>query len=133
METGSRKWGRPYLTRKFYSLIGETHGRQGRADDGQARRPLHRRRHQLHRRRHAVRPPLGRDRAPPGTTYDGAMAGTSIGLSTREYQFPVAADWDVHRPCRNRRRHHAAGGYGRAASVLHLGRAAVRDVGRGGR
>ena len=49
METGSRKWGRPYLTRKFYSLIGETHGRQDRADDGQARRPLHRRRHQLHR------------------------------------------------------------------------------------
>ena len=24
MDTGSRKWGRPYLTRKFYSLIGET-------------------------------------------------------------------------------------------------------------
>jgi predicted N-acyltransferase len=24
METGSRKWGRPYLTRQFYSLIGET-------------------------------------------------------------------------------------------------------------
>jgi len=24
METGSRKWGRPYLTRRFYSLIGET-------------------------------------------------------------------------------------------------------------
>src|SRR5262249_13464635 len=23
METGSRKWGSPYLTRKFYSLIGE--------------------------------------------------------------------------------------------------------------
>jgi predicted N-acyltransferase len=23
IETGSRKWGRPYLTRKFYSLIGE--------------------------------------------------------------------------------------------------------------
>jgi len=23
METGSRKWGRPYLTREFYSLIGE--------------------------------------------------------------------------------------------------------------
>jgi hypothetical protein len=23
METGSRKWGRPYLTRSFYSLIGE--------------------------------------------------------------------------------------------------------------
>jgi uncharacterized protein len=24
METGSRKWGRPYLTRRFYSLVGET-------------------------------------------------------------------------------------------------------------
>ena len=24
IETGSRKWGRPYLTRQFYSLIGET-------------------------------------------------------------------------------------------------------------
>src|SRR5262249_56164707 len=24
METGSRKWGRPYLTRQFFSLIGET-------------------------------------------------------------------------------------------------------------
>ena len=24
METGSRKWGRPYLTREFYSLIGDT-------------------------------------------------------------------------------------------------------------
>ena len=23
METGSRKWGRPYLTRAFYSLVGE--------------------------------------------------------------------------------------------------------------
>ncbi len=23
METGSRKWGRPYLTRKFYSLVGQ--------------------------------------------------------------------------------------------------------------
>jgi predicted N-acyltransferase len=27
METGSRKWGRPYLTRKFFSLIGETMSR----------------------------------------------------------------------------------------------------------
>ena len=23
MDTGSRKWGRPYLTREFYSLVGE--------------------------------------------------------------------------------------------------------------
>lgn len=27
METGSRKWGRPYLTRAFYSLIGESMSR----------------------------------------------------------------------------------------------------------
>jgi len=27
METGSRKWGRPYLTRKFFSLIGESMNR----------------------------------------------------------------------------------------------------------
>ena len=27
MDTGSRKWGRPYLTRKFFSLIGETMSR----------------------------------------------------------------------------------------------------------
>jgi predicted N-acyltransferase len=27
METGSRKWGRPYLNRKFFSLIGETMAR----------------------------------------------------------------------------------------------------------
>jgi predicted N-acyltransferase len=27
METGSRKWGRPYLTRSFFSLIGETMAR----------------------------------------------------------------------------------------------------------
>ena len=26
METGSRKWGRPYLTRQFFSLVGETMG-----------------------------------------------------------------------------------------------------------
>jgi predicted N-acyltransferase len=25
-ETGSRKWGRPYLTRQFYSIVGETMG-----------------------------------------------------------------------------------------------------------
>ena len=28
METGSRKWGRPYLTRSFYSLVGERMGDQ---------------------------------------------------------------------------------------------------------
>jgi predicted N-acyltransferase len=28
METGSRKWGRPYLTRSFYSLVGERMGKR---------------------------------------------------------------------------------------------------------
>ena len=28
MDTGGRKWGRPYLTRKFFSLIGQTMGEQ---------------------------------------------------------------------------------------------------------
>lgn len=28
LDTGSRKWGRPYLNRKFFSLLGETLGRQ---------------------------------------------------------------------------------------------------------
>ena len=44
MDTGARKWGRPYLNRKFFSLIGERHGRRRAAGHGQARRPLHRRR-----------------------------------------------------------------------------------------
>ena len=50
MDTGSRKWGRPYLTRTFFSLIGERMAGQDPADHGQARRPLHRRGDQLHRR-----------------------------------------------------------------------------------
>ena len=63
MDTGSRKWGRPYLTRAFFSLIGETMAnetvlimakRAGRFIAGAINfigdgRP--------------VRPPLGRDRA----------------------------------------------------------------------
>jgi predicted N-acyltransferase len=28
METGSRKWGRPYLTRSFYSIVGERMGKR---------------------------------------------------------------------------------------------------------
>ncbi|HEY4125548.1 MAG TPA: GNAT family N-acetyltransferase [Rhizomicrobium sp.] len=28
MDTGGRKWGRPYLTRKFFSMIGQTMGEQ---------------------------------------------------------------------------------------------------------
>ena len=43
METGSRKWGRPYLTRKFYLADRREHGRRRAAGDGQAQRPLDRR------------------------------------------------------------------------------------------
>jgi len=43
METGSRKWGRPYLTRAFYSLVGEQMG------DRVLVVMLHPGRHQLHR------------------------------------------------------------------------------------
>ena len=58
-DTGSRKWGRPYLTREFFDLIGERMGDQlllflacrGSAAD--------RRRAQLHRAGHALRPLLG--------------------------------------------------------------------------
>ena len=50
MDTGSRKWGRPYLTRKFFSLIGAKHAGAHPADHGEARRPLDRGRDQLHRR-----------------------------------------------------------------------------------
>ena len=64
METGSRKWGRPYLTRSFYSIVGEKMRDQILLVMAQAQRPLHRRRHQFHRLRHAVRPPLGLCRAP---------------------------------------------------------------------
>ena len=36
MDTGSRKWGRPYLTRAFFSAIGATHRRPRAAGDGRA-------------------------------------------------------------------------------------------------
>ena len=65
METGSRKWGRPYLTRKFYSLIGETMADKVLLVMAKRAGRYHRGRDQLHRRRHALRPPLGRGRAPP--------------------------------------------------------------------
>ena len=61
-DTGARKWGRPYLTRAFFSLLGERLAdrvllilalRDGAAD---------RRRAQPDRRRRALRPLLGRDR-----------------------------------------------------------------------
>ena len=42
MDTGSRKWGRPYLNRTFFSLLGERHGRPRAAGDGRsaAARPI---------------------------------------------------------------------------------------------
>ena len=65
METGSRKWGRPYLTRSFYSMVGEKMAdrillvmakRNGRWIAGAIN---------FIGSRHAVRPPLGRARAAP--------------------------------------------------------------------
>ena len=50
MDTGGRKWGRPYLTRAFFDLLGDDHGRPGAAGDGRGRRPPGRRRAQPHRR-----------------------------------------------------------------------------------
>ena len=44
MDTGSRKWGRPYLTREFFSIVGREDARPHSAGDGQARRALDRRR-----------------------------------------------------------------------------------------
>ena len=59
METGSRKWGRPYLTRDFFSVVGSENERPHSACHGPAGRPLDRRRHQFHRRGHPVWPQLG--------------------------------------------------------------------------
>ena len=38
MDTGRRKWGRPYLNRRFFSLLGDGDGGPLPADHGQARR-----------------------------------------------------------------------------------------------
>ena len=54
MDTGGRKWGRPYLNREVLLADRRAHGRRHPAGHGQARRALHRRRHQLHRLRHAL-------------------------------------------------------------------------------
>ena len=58
-DTGSRKWGQPYLTREFFDLVGERMGDQAAAVPRLPRRPADRRRAQLHRTRHALRPLLG--------------------------------------------------------------------------
>ena len=49
MDTGSRKWGRPYLTRAFFTEIGATHGGPGAAGDGAAERAPYRRGDQFSR------------------------------------------------------------------------------------
>ena len=43
MDTGSRKWGRPYLNRKFFSLLGAAMGERCLLMHGQARQPRDRR------------------------------------------------------------------------------------------
>ena len=58
METGSRKWGRPYLTRPFFSHR-RNDARSHSFGDGQAQRTLDRRCHQFYWLAHVVRPPLG--------------------------------------------------------------------------
>ena len=52
LDTGSRKWGTPYLTRAFFRDISDTMA-GATLDHGQARGPLYRRRTELHRRRYA--------------------------------------------------------------------------------
>ena len=73
MDTGSRKWGRPYLTREFFDRVGATMAarillvmakRAGRHIAGA---------HQLHRRRRALRPQLGRDRGAPVPAFRGLL------------------------------------------------------------
>ena len=59
-DTGARKWGRPYLTRDFFSLLGERMAGPDPADLRAARRAADRRRAQPDRRRGALRPLLGR-------------------------------------------------------------------------
>ena len=73
MDTGSRKWGTPYLTRSFFSLIGETHARRDPARACQAEQPHHRRRAELHRRRRALWPLLGGARGAPLPAFRGLL------------------------------------------------------------
>ena len=72
MDTGSRKWGSPYLTRKFFSLIGESMSRDVLLVMA-TQRPLYRRRHQFHRLGHPVRPQLGRGRASSLPAFRGLL------------------------------------------------------------
>ena len=62
MDTGSRKWGRPYLNRRFFSLLGERMADRVLLIMAKRERPLHRRRAEPDRLRHALRPLLGRGR-----------------------------------------------------------------------
>ena len=73
MDTGGRKWGRPYLNRKFFSLIGERMAGDVLLVMAKRERPLHRRRDQLHRLAHALRPQLGLHRGPPVPAFRGLL------------------------------------------------------------
>ena len=50
-DTGSRKWGHPYLTREFFDLVGESMGDAAAAVSRLPRLAADRRRAELHRRR----------------------------------------------------------------------------------
>ena len=73
MDTGGRKWGRPYLNAEILLADRRADGRRRAAGDGEARRPLHRRRDQLHRLGHALRPQLGLHRGPPVPAFRGLL------------------------------------------------------------
>jgi predicted N-acyltransferase len=73
MDTGSRKWGRPYLTRKFYSLIGER-----MPDDILLVMARHNGRYvagaiNFIGWRYALRPPLGLHRGSPVPAFRGLL------------------------------------------------------------
>ena len=73
MPNGAGTWGRPYLTRGFFDLIGATFADRVLPGDGAPRRALYRRRDQFHRRRRALRPQLGRDRAAAVSAFRGLL------------------------------------------------------------
>ncbi len=73
MDTGSRKWGRPYLNRRVLLAHRRAHGGPRPARHGEARRTLHRGRHQLHRRPPALRAQLGLHRGPSVPAFRGLL------------------------------------------------------------
>ena len=72
-DTGSRKWGRPYLNRRFFSLLGASMADRCLLIMAKRGAPLRRRRAQPHRRRLPLRPLLGLGRASPLPAFRGLL------------------------------------------------------------